>query len=89
MKRYGLRDDQFSRIEALMPAASRYGRSVPGDGDERTQTHFTINLRANMGYRFGPPVTVNPPKNIGAKAAPVTPTVRRGVRQRPKKNPPA
>jgi hypothetical protein len=38
--------------------------------------------------RFGPSVTVTPPKNVEAKAAPATPTGRRGLRQKPKKNPP-
>jgi hypothetical protein len=51
--------------------------------------HLQRRFEQKWATRFGPPVTVNLPKNIGAKAAPVTPTGRRGVRQRPKKNPPA
>jgi hypothetical protein len=38
--------------------------------------------------RFTPPVPSNAPKNAVTKAASSTPTGRRTVRQRPKKNPP-
>ena len=89
MKRYGLRDDQFSRIEALLPGCPGTGDPCQEMAMSAIPLHFQRRFEQIWATRFGPPVAVNLSKNIGAKAAPVIPTVRRGVRQRPKKNPPA
>jgi hypothetical protein len=51
--------------------------------------HLQRRFEQKWASRFGPPVTVDPLKNVGAKAAPATPTGRRDARQKPKKNPPA
>jgi hypothetical protein len=46
--------------------------------------HLQRRFEQKWASRFGPPVTINPLKNVGAKAAPATPTVSaaRGKSQR-------
>jgi hypothetical protein len=61
---------------------------MPGDGYERNPTSPSKTLRAKMGCPFQPTGTVNAPKNVGAKAAPAAPTVRRGA-AKAKENPAA
>jgi hypothetical protein len=50
--------------------------------------HLQRRFEQKWAFRFGPPVAVNPPKNVGAKTVPITPTGRGSARQRPKKAPP-
>jgi hypothetical protein len=50
--------------------------------------HLQRRFEQKWAARFSQPVTVNQPKNVGAKAAPTTAKNRRGVQQRQKKTPP-
>jgi hypothetical protein len=51
--------------------------------------HLQRRFEQKWASHFGPPVTADSLKDVGAKAAPATPTGLRDARQKPKKNPPA
>jgi hypothetical protein len=50
--------------------------------------HIQRRFEQRWASRFAPPAASNTPKKIGTKAISSTPTGRRVVRQRAKKNPP-